>query len=92
MSSVQTISRSSSDSAIEQDGLELREMCRVALEQFNGWLQATVPKAPHLVGVIPMITQAIHLYRAGQHEACISRVQDGAEILQLVGYPVPMNQ
>ncbi|MET8863496.1 hypothetical protein ABZW11_11115 [Nonomuraea sp. NPDC004580] len=93
MTSVQIADPSSSlsESATTQGLGGLKEKCRSLLEQFNGWLQVTVPNAPHLVGIVPVVTQAIHLYRAGKYEACVGRVKDAAEILRLVGHPVPMN-
>ncbi|WP_164903701.1 hypothetical protein [Nonomuraea polychroma] len=60
------------------------------LEQFNNWLQATVPQQPHLVGIVPVAIQAIQLYRTKQYDACIGRLRDAAEILRLVGYPAPI--
>ncbi|RVX41560.1 hypothetical protein EDD27_4111 [Nonomuraea polychroma] len=79
-----------SESATAPPSVEIGERCRVLLEQFNNWLQATVPQQPHLVGIVPVAIQAIQLYRTKQYDACIGRLRDAAEILRLVGYPAPI--
>lgn len=49
--------------------------CAVTLQQLYSWLQASLPQAPQLAGVIPLLVQAVQLYRAGQYEACLAQLQ-----------------
>ncbi|MBP2706994.1 hypothetical protein JOL79_24720 [Microbispora sp. RL4-1S] len=49
--------------------------CAVTLQRIYGWLQASLPQTPQLAAVIPLIVQAVRLYRTGQFEACLSQVQ-----------------
>ncbi|HEX4813076.1 MAG TPA: hypothetical protein VFV66_10040 [Nonomuraea sp.] len=79
-----------SESATSASAPDPRNTCRALLEQFNAWLQETVPQAPHLAGVVPVALQAVQLYRSEQYDACIARVREAAEILRLVGYSTPM--
>lgn len=49
--------------------------CAVTLQRLYGWLQASLPQAPQLAGLIPLLVQAVQLYRSGQYEACLAQLQ-----------------
>ncbi|ETK32274.1 hypothetical protein [Microbispora sp. ATCC PTA-5024] len=49
--------------------------CAAALQWMFGWLQASLPQAPQLAGIVPLAVQAVRLYRAGQYEACLGQIQ-----------------
>ncbi|GAA4583704.1 hypothetical protein GCM10023194_21710 [Planotetraspora phitsanulokensis] len=53
----------------------LQVHCAMSLQQLYAWLQATVPQAPQVAGVVPLVVRAVQLYRAGQHEACVAQIQ-----------------
>ncbi|MEW9533453.1 hypothetical protein [Microbispora sp. NPDC049125] len=49
--------------------------CAVALQRLYGWLQASLPQAPQVAGIIPLLVHAVQLYRAGRHEACLEQIR-----------------
>lgn len=49
--------------------------CAVTLQRLYGWLQASLPQAPQVAGMIPLLVQAVQLYRAGRYEACLAQIQ-----------------
>jgi hypothetical protein len=53
----------------------LQAHCAMTLQGLYGWLQAALPRSPQLAGVVPLVVQAVRLYRAGQHEACAVQLQ-----------------
>lgn len=53
----------------------LQVHCAMSLQQLYGWLQATIPQAPQVAGIVPLVVRAVQLYRAGQHEACVAQIQ-----------------
>ncbi|NRQ37412.1 hypothetical protein HII36_37095 [Nonomuraea sp. NN258] len=62
---------------------------RRLLELLNGWLQVTVPREPHIGRIIPLVREAIQLYRASRYVESLNRTQKAMEILERVGHPVP---
>ncbi|GAA4201722.1 hypothetical protein [Microbispora amethystogenes] len=53
----------------------LQAHCAVTLQRLYEWLQASIPQAPQVAGVIPLLVQAVQLYRAGRYEACLAQIQ-----------------
>ncbi|WP_204017373.1 hypothetical protein [Sphaerimonospora thailandensis] len=49
--------------------------CAVTLQRLYAWLQMSLPQAPQVAGIIPLLVQAVQLYRAGQFEACLAQLQ-----------------
>ncbi|MBO4273445.1 MULTISPECIES: hypothetical protein [Microbispora] len=54
---------------------QLQAHCAVTLQQLYEWLQTSIPQAPQVAGVIPLLVQAVQLYRAGRYEACLAQIQ-----------------
>nr|WP_189178509.1 hypothetical protein [Microbispora rosea] len=52
----------------------LQAHCAVTLQRLYGWLQASLPQAPQVAGVIPLLVQAVQLYRAGRYDACLAQI------------------
>jgi hypothetical protein len=63
--------------------------CAATLQGMYGWLQASLPQAPQLAGIIPLAVQAVRLYRAGQYEACLAQVQYTIAIAHPGGITAP---
>ncbi|MEZ0076198.1 hypothetical protein [Planotetraspora sp. GP83] len=59
----------------------LQAQCAVTLQQLYGWLQASLPQAPQIAGVIPLLVQAVQMYRIGRHEACMAQIQSVLSIV-----------
>ncbi len=53
----------------------LQAHCAVTLQRLYGWLQASLPQAPQVAGIIPLLVQAVQLYRAGRYDACLAQIQ-----------------
>ncbi|TQS20386.1 hypothetical protein [Microbispora hainanensis] len=53
----------------------LQVHCAVTLQRLYGWLQASLPQAPQVAGIIPLLVQAVQLYRAGRYDACLAQIQ-----------------
>ncbi|WP_405086239.1 hypothetical protein [Microbispora sp. NBC_01389] len=53
----------------------LQAHCAVTLQRLYEWLQTSIPQAPQVAGVIPLLVQAVQLYRAGRYEACLAQIQ-----------------
>jgi hypothetical protein len=49
--------------------------CAAMLQRLYGWLQVAVPQQPQLAAVIPLLVQAVQLYRVGQYELCAAQLQ-----------------
>lgn len=64
--------------------------CALLLQRMNDWLHQTIPHSPQLEGIVPMVIQAVRLYRTGQYDACLAHLRSAAEILALVGRPAPI--
>ncbi|MEU6413091.1 hypothetical protein [Microbispora sp. NPDC046933] len=47
----------------------------MTLQRLYGWLQASLPQAPQVAGIIPLLVQAVQLYRAGRYDACLAQIQ-----------------
>ncbi|MEV7808033.1 hypothetical protein AB0O28_34305 [Microbispora sp. NPDC088329] len=53
----------------------LQAHCAVTLQRLYGWLQASLPQAPQVAGIIPLLVQAVQLYRTGRYDACLAQIQ-----------------
>ncbi len=53
----------------------LQAHCAVTLQRLHGWLQASLPQAPQVAGIIPLLVQAVQLYRSGRYDACLAQIQ-----------------
>ncbi|GIH91075.1 hypothetical protein Psi01_17050 [Planobispora siamensis] len=62
---------------------------RTLLESLNRFLQVTVPQKPRLVGVIPVVREAVRLYRAGQYPASLKLAENAAKVIKHLGEPFP---
>ncbi|GII03083.1 hypothetical protein [Planobispora takensis] len=62
---------------------------RTLLESLNRFLQVTVPQKPRLVGVVPVMREAVRLYRAGQYPASLKLAENAAEVIKHLGEPFP---
>jgi hypothetical protein len=60
--------------------------CAITLQRLYGWLQAALPQSPQVAGIIPLVVQAVQLYRAGQHDACMAQIQSVLGIIN-AGHP-----
>ncbi|WP_156325203.1 hypothetical protein [Nonomuraea sp. SBT364] len=66
-----------------------QDRSRALLENLNDWLQVTAPREPQISRIIPVVCEALQLYRAGQYQASMDQSQKAMDILERVGYPVP---
>ncbi|MFC0553690.1 hypothetical protein ACFFHJ_22615 [Planotetraspora thailandica] len=60
---------------------QLQLQCAVILLDLYGWLRAALPRSPQLAGIVPLVVQAVRLYRAGQHEMCVAQAQSVIAII-----------
>lgn len=63
----------------------LQAQCARMLQHLHGWLRTVVPQAPYLATAIPLVIQAVHMYRNGQYEACLTQLQTVRGMLNPAG-------
>lgn len=66
--------------AVTEDAL--RQQAAAVLQHVYRWLEATAPIAPPVLGVVPMLVTAVHLYEAREYPACLNQVQAATSAMQ----------
>ncbi|MEV4925090.1 hypothetical protein [Streptomyces roseoverticillatus] len=59
--------RGQPDGASDDTATSTREQCATLLVRTHDWLERAIAQAPDVNGLVPLVTQAVHLYRKGEY-------------------------
>jgi len=67
----------------------LRQQAAALLQHVYRWLEASVPVAPDVLTVVPMLVTAVQLYEAQEYPACLDQVQAAMAALRQARWTFP---
>jgi len=67
----------------------LRQRAAALLQHVYRWLDASVPVAPDVLDVVPVLVTAVQLYEAQEYPACLDQVQAAMAALRQARWTFP---
>lgn len=66
-----------------------REQCAALLVRAHDWLERAVAQAPDVNGLVPLVTQAVNLYRQGEYQPCLRLATGVRQAILLARTAIP---